>query len=79
MTLREQILELLGEGPETANGLSKALRVDKSSVKRLLLCLERKGLVTCQQKTRGKVVYKFWRLWLGGASSDPDWLKNRRG
>jgi DNA-binding IclR family transcriptional regulator len=62
MTLREQILELLRQGPQTANGLARALRSDKTWIRTLLLSLERKGLVTCEPKKHGKVTYKFWSL-----------------
>jgi DNA-binding IclR family transcriptional regulator len=79
VTLRENILELLGEEPQTASTLARTIGVDKSSVKQVLVVLERRGLVACQQRHHGKVIYKFWRLRVMGASSDPPELKNRRG
>jgi len=62
MTLKEKILELLKQQPQTANSLSKALRNDKAQIRKLLLIMERKGLVTCKPEKRGKVIYKFWHL-----------------
>lgn len=60
--LRRRIQELLRQHPWTANGLSKSLRRDKAHIRRLLLVMERQGLVTWEVKRRGGVTYKFWRL-----------------
>jgi len=62
MTLKEKILELLKQKPQTANSLSKALRNDKAQIRKLLLIMERKGLITCKPEKRGKVTYKFWHF-----------------
>jgi predicted ArsR family transcriptional regulator len=62
LTLRQKILGLLKNSPMTANAIAKTLRYDKGSVRKLLLVLERQGIVKCTPLKRGGVTYKFWQL-----------------
>jgi len=61
-TMRRRILLLLKEHAATASSLGKTLRSERSQVRKLLLRMERMGLVECIPEMRGRVVYKFWRL-----------------
>jgi len=50
---REATSILVARGPLTSNALAKILKHDRSTLRKLLLIMERKGLVTCRRREEG--------------------------
>jgi len=59
-TLREEILSYLSKEPATSNELSKALGRDRSTIRRILANMQRKGKVHMDLQKKGKVEYKYY-------------------
>jgi len=75
VTLRQEILEYLKEnGSATPNELSKALGRDRSTIRRLLASLKRKGIVHVELEKKGKVAYKYYALTEEGQKSCPAFI-----
>jgi len=62
MTLREEILEYLEKKPATSNELCKRLGRDRTSIKRVLADLKRRGKVKMLPEQKGKVLYNYFLL-----------------